>query len=355
MVTGFWADAPPGRVTCLVGAVPAAVALGLDPLPAGAPATVTWRPAGAAVASRSMARVVGELLGELEAVAAGLFPAWLPAAGGLDGRDGARVPAVRALAMRRAATTEHFGPFLADLAEWSLDRAAGGPPVRFSAEVRAAGLARVLADSFQRRHAALLVDLPDSLSPDARQVLLDACEWLAHHGGFAVWLAGSTAPGMDRPVTVAVRLPGHAADADGAGSADRSMARDAAGVAFPPLAGRPHPASAAEQALEAALADMDWARGRVWNQTYQPHTLTNPVRVDLMWERERCVVEIDGPEHCGAVRFEADRRRDVLLQLAGFAVLRFTNAQVHLDLTAVLSQLERFLTTRRRGKDQDVP
>jgi len=59
------------------------------------------------------------------------------------------------------------------------------------------------------------------------------------------------------------------------------------------------------------------------------------------------VVELDGPEHRGAVQFEADRRRDVRLQLDGFAVLRFTNAQIRYELTLVLSQLERFINYRR--------
>jgi Protein of unknown function (DUF559) len=81
-------------------------------------------------------------------------------------------------------------------------------------------------------------------------------------------------------------------------------------------------------ALEAALAACDWAVGRVWNQTFQPHILANLIRVDLLWADERCVVEVDGPDHCGILKFEADRRRDVHLQLEGFAVLRFTNDQI---------------------------
>jgi len=118
---------------------------------------------------------------------------------------------------------------------------------------------------------------------------------------------------------------------------------------YPALAGQPHPGSRAEQALEAALDRCSWAEGRAWNQDHQPHPLTNPVRVDLIWAQERCVVEIDGHEHRTAIRFAQDRQRDVRLQLAGYAVLRFTNAQVLADMKTVLFQIEQFLHSRRVG------
>ncbi|MFC7646935.1 hypothetical protein ACFQX6_45140 [Streptosporangium lutulentum] len=76
-----------------------------------------------------------------------------------------------------------------------------------------------------------------------------------------------------------------------------SGARAARTVAYPAVAGVPHPASSAEQALETALSSRDWATGRAWNQTYRSHPLANPVRLDLLWREERCVVEIDGPDH----------------------------------------------------------
>ena len=50
-------------------------------------------------------------------------------------------------------------------------------------------------------------------------------------------------------------------------------------------------------------------------------------------------VEIDGPEHCRPARFEADRQRDVQLQLDGYAVLRFTNARINHDVGAVVHQI----------------
>ena len=73
----------------------------------------------------------------------------------------------------------------------------------------------------------------------------------------------------------------------------------------------------------------------------------NPIIADLMWTEERLIVELDGPEHRSADKFVADRRRDRLLQIAGFAVLRFTNQEIDSDIGAAASQIERFLTLRR--------
>jgi hypothetical protein len=154
-MVGFWAELPPGSVVNLVGASPEAIALALEPLPAGAPAVLTCR-AGSEV---SPAKVVERLLDQLEATALDLFPAWLPGAGMIDGPGGAGVPAVRALANEKASRTPHFGPFLADLAVRSIG---GGPAAgRFPPEARAAGLARVITDSFDCASTALLVVVPE--------------------------------------------------------------------------------------------------------------------------------------------------------------------------------------------------
>ncbi|WJK44007.1 DUF559 domain-containing protein [Solwaraspora sp. WMMA2056] len=69
-----------------------------------------------------------------------------------------------------------------------------------------------------------------------------------------------------------------------------------------------------------------------------------------MWKRERCVVEIDGDDHRTAAKFTEDRHRDVMLQLNGYAVLRFTNTQVLDDIDNVLVLLQQFLATRRRTR-----
>jgi very-short-patch-repair endonuclease len=268
-----------------------------------------------------------------------------------------------------------------------------GPARRFPMETCAAGLARVLAASYGRTQVALLVEAPAELSDAEREALVVGCEWLARHGGFGVWLVGAPAGFADHLPVWPVRspdpapppVPGHGtiwesapsapvAGTPPAGSAPRQSAgrsvpavpplppsatgpaacapavTDArTAVRYPALAGRPHPGSRAERALEAALAAHPWAVGRVWNQIHHPGPLDHPIRIDLLWREERCAVEIDGPDHRESARFAADRLRDVRLQTAGYAVLRFTNEQVLTDLPAVLHLLERFLRTRRCG------
>ena len=207
----------------------------------------------------------------------------------------------------------------------------------------------MIAASFKRSGMALLVPVPESFPADAGEALIAACERLAFHGRMGVWLTGAAVSAASRLRIFAVRL-----DADLVGGPEDFHTTGSAGgpTSYPAVAGRPHPASPAEQALEVALARHAWAVGRAWNQTYQAGPLVNPVRLDLLWVTERCVVEVDGPEHCTILRYEADRRRDVDLQLAGFAVLRFTNSQVERELPAVMSTIKQFLDSRRQSVEK---
>lgn len=332
-----WVALPTGKVVRLEGA--GALPLAADSLPREAPAILTC----AVREARSPKALVSAILDELDATVLGLFPAWLPDARGIDGPGGAGLPAVRALALRTAATTAHFGPFLAELAERALHarpgslpdlRASLAPeirPSRFPSEVRAVGLARALAAAFSRPGAALLVDVPEGLSPAGQEALVAAGEWLAHRAGLGVWLSGPL-PAVDRVETVLIAQP-------------------APPKSHPPVAGKPHPASAVEHALESALRGCPWAAGRAWNQTLCPSALASPVRVDLLWADERCIVEVDGSDHRTPEKFADDRARDVRLQIAGYAVLRFTDVQVLTDPQAVVRQIELFLRNRRASRE----
>ncbi|WP_326553320.1 endonuclease domain-containing protein [Micromonospora sp. NBC_01813] len=354
----FWANLPIGQVTWLVGAEPEAIAIAATSIPTDAPAIVHYLADRTAV----QAEVVRAVLDQLETAVLDLFPAWLAAATGIDGTGGANVAAVRALARRLGAAGPHSGPFVADLAERALRRA-GPQPDRYRPEVRAAGLARLVAESFGRRHAALLVRVPDDLSEAEQHALVGAGEWLAQRGPFGVWLTGGGLTGggltgggqgaADRVGTRVVALPTPLAEPPARDTPARSVplvtAPTTPRLTYPAPVGRPHPASAAEQALEAALASRPWAAGRAWNQTYQSGLLTNPIRLDLLWSAERCVVEVDGPEHGQPLQYAADRQRDVRLQLDGYAVLRFTNDQICTDIEAVVAQLERMIASRRVG------
>ena len=116
-----------------------------------------------------------------------------------------------------------------------------------------------------------------------------------------------------------------------------------------PLRGRPNAFSRAETHLEAHLSRSPWATGRAWNQTWSSGVLANSIRVDLVWLREKCAVELDGPDHLNTDKYAADRVRDRVLQREGFMVLRYTNDEVLGDVARVLDDLERFLQQRRRS------
>lgn len=249
----------------------------------------------------------------LERAAVELLPAWLPGVSS-HRTDLGGLAAARLLAAERARQAHYPRTFLTDLAVLALTglRPAKAAPLR----VRARELARIVAEAFGRTRTVLLVE-------GGGDAVVAGAEWIVHNGGPAVWLLGTTS---DRVPSVRLNVvAGSVADA-----------------------GRPHPSSTVEAALEAALAAEPWATGRRWNQSYRSNELTPPVRLDLLWPAERCVVEIDGPEHCHPLHYEADRRRDVQLQLDGYAVLRFTNARITYDVGAVVHQIGTYLRARRR-------
>lgn len=358
-VAAQWWTVPPARqVSYLTGVHPELLDVALDPLPASAPAVVRFRPA----AGIRAAGQVEMLLDELERAAVTLFPRWLPGAERLDGSAGLGVAAVRALAARTAARSSTFGPFLMDLAEHGL-RGPSGEPVglrsgrrsRFPPEVRAAGLGQVIAGAYGRESCALLVTVPDGLAPAEEHALIATAEWLALHGHFAVWLAGAPLHALDRVRSVSIALPADlarlAADAERITEPERAddVPDRARVLSYPPLSGLPRGDSAAEQALERALAPHEWARGRRWNHPFEWHVLGRPYRLDLFWAAEGLAVEVDGPEHRGRIQFADDRRRDVQLQLLGHDVLRFTNEQVLSDVHAVALRIRQLLVSKREA------
>ncbi|GAA1811817.1 hypothetical protein GCM10009682_36480 [Luedemannella flava] len=350
----WWSTLPAHRVAHLTGVDPDLLAIALDPLPAGAPAVLRFRPS----ATGPLGDQVAVLLAELDRVAVALFPAWLPGADRLAGPQGRGVAAVRALAADLAARAADFGPFLADLAERSLRRRPGGGS-RFPAEVRAAGVVRAIARAYDRPTAALLIDVPDGLSTEDERALVAAAEWLADHGRLSVWLAGAPLGTVDRVSAVTITLPARliqlAADAAATAADPRpDPVPDEPVLGYPPLSGLPH--SDTEWLLERALERHEWATGRRWNHRHESTLLSEVYRLDVYWPAEGVVVEVDGPEHRRPVLFANDRRRDNALTIDGLHVLRFGNERVHTDLGRVLFDIETLLhqrrTTEKRHHDQ---
>jgi len=325
-----------------------------ESLPSAAPAVVTYRPSAVA----SPGAVLREALRELESVAIGLFSIWLPQAQYIEGQSSASVAAVRALAYRAAEHHESYGPFLAELAERA-QRAALGKSSRIPAEVRVAGLVKVIAKSLERPHLAVLTYVRNDLTVRSERSILYACEWLAHHGGPAIWLAGAPLKYVDQVGVVEVEATGFLVDivregepSDAAAEEDSSPI-SRSGLTYPAARGVPH--TDHEKAVAAVLVTQEWARDHRWNHRLHLDVLNPPYVVDLFFEAERCIVEIDGDDHRRMPKFERDRRRDIDLQTAGYAVLRFTNDQVSTNLEGVLVLIQRFLESRRHiePREQD--
>ncbi|HEX3737679.1 MAG TPA: DUF559 domain-containing protein [Solirubrobacterales bacterium] len=77
------------------------------------------------------------------------------------------------------------------------------------------------------------------------------------------------------------------------------------------------------------------------------HTAERILEVDLLWDRERFVVEADSRRRHGIeVAFERDRRRDRELMAAGYGVLRVTWREVEEEADAVFAALRSELGRR---------
>ncbi|WP_207840300.1 endonuclease domain-containing protein [Williamsia soli] len=336
-----WSALPASGVVSLKGVGAAAIALALDDLPDDAPAVLLTRIDQVSGASQ----VIDELIGRLERTAYDLYPAWLPGAEVTPGRSTIDRVAARSLAATMAASTPHHRPFLMDLAANAVAAHSGGESselsLKYSSAGLMAGLVRVISESFVR-DAVVFALYPAAVFTAAQQEQLAAtCDWLATYVG--VWLLDDITSPLDR-FPIQSLEPGDAPVAD-------EQTWTLPTLTYPPLAGRPHPASTAEGKLEAHLARQHWAGSRRWNQTVPTGDLSPYVRADLVWPEACLVVEIDGADHRTAAKYADDRRRDVALQLAGYTVVRFTNEQVLSDTPRVADIIEKLRSDRLAAKE----
>lgn len=318
----------PGSVTRVLGV---RALLGEDPLPE------EQLLLGIDLTSTSSARsVVTEVDAALEAVARGLFPSWLPGADALDGAAGLDRSAAQTLADRLATEAPDYAPYVRALAVAALHRQQLGGDI--APELRLRGALRVIARSYSRA-SVVVVLRPCALSPAG--VLSDAAEWIAFHGGAAVWIDVTDVDGLGRFPLVDLTHSATATEDPVASTVPVER------VTIPPLAGMPAPNSPAEQLLERHLSSLTWASGRRWNTLVETGSLLDaPMRVDLFWADAMVVVEIDGPDHRTPGKYAADRVRDNRLQRIGMLVLRYTNEQVADGVAAVVSELHQVLFAR---------
>ena len=269
---------------------------------------------------------------------AGTYPAWLPEAEHLAGPGGAGLAAVRAICERVAGSTDLFGPFLSAAAEASLCGRRVGV-AEFAQETVVREARKLILRAYGYERLVVMIELTSTWSTAQIEVAEANALWLAGPGELTVWLFGASTACMTRVLRSSLydRLP----------ASDPPAVPRAAYLT--PLRGRPNAFSRAEMHLEAHLSRCPWATGRAWNQTWSSGVLANSIRVDLVWSREKCAVELDGPDHLNTDKYAADRVRDRALQREGFMVLRYTNDEVLGDVARVLDDLERFLEERRRS------
>ena len=336
VAAGWWSGLPTDRAVRVHGATARELADSVNPLPAAAPAIVFY--AIEPTSAKRTAELVDAVVGEMENAAADSAELWLPEFDHRAGTSTLDRRAARTAAVRLAADTVHFGPYIGALA----DAAVAGRPSRraaFTVETRAAGSARILAAAQQRSSTALVLVVPEGVDAD---VAATASEWLCTHAGTAVWVTGDGASAMDRFPSVSVRAP--AVPTGVSTVLDRFRP-----LSYPPIAGHPHPASEPENRLYRALDVHEWATGREHNRAIRLGELSRPFTVDVLWRTEKVVVEIDGNEHRAPERFAEDRVRDNQLQTHGYMVLRFTNAQVLDDPHRAVATI-REAVSRRRSK-----
>ena len=76
----------------------------------------------------------------------------------------------------------------------------------------------------------------------------------------------------------------------------------------------------------------------------ETNAMVGGYEVDMLWRRQRLIVEVDGYAfHSGRAAFERDRRRDAALQAAGYRVVRFTWRQITLEPHAVVARIATLL------------
>jgi very-short-patch-repair endonuclease len=113
------------------------------------------------------------------------------------------------------------------------------------------------------------------------------------------------------------------------------------------------PPEGTESVLEERLLDLVVGAGLPRPRV---NALVGADRVDLLWERERLVVEADGRTHHATRRgFGEDRRRDARLHVGGFTVVRFTWADVVHDPAYVVATVRALLARGRSLVDAGRP
>jgi very-short-patch-repair endonuclease len=113
-------------------------------------------------------------------------------------------------------------------------------------------------------------------------------------------------------------------------------------------AGKAHHKSNTEERVRlAVLKDPELGPLFEFNKSAPTNVLGQPPCVDLLWRDGRVVVELDGPEHFIDPKYGQDRHRDYELLVAGYLVLRITNAQAATDLQFAIEKIRKVVRYRQ--------
>ncbi len=222
------------------------------------------------------------------------------------------------------------------LAPWrrAADRlAAAGRRPRFSQRVPAATQFRAL---YPAAGAPILLFPLDAHCAERAAPLIATLEWACRHGAAAIALLPEMPP-LEAPWDRVLH-----------GALVLTPAPPPSAVArlVPPVSPGPR-GSAVERRMRAALRDAPDLAGLFANEVTLRLGPAFTPRVDLLWAQGKVVVELDGLEHERDPTYGADRHRDYELLVAGYLVLRLTNAEVELDLARTLDKVRRVVNLRR--------
>lgn len=266
----------------------------------------------AAGSSRTTDAVIDQLLDDLAALALQSWPRWY----GLNEHDETK-PLHRELADPLVS-----GPWLKAAAKCV---EAGRAP-RFRRAARALELSQLLR-AINPSGVILVAEL-DPAAPSRAAAMIQALEGCRGRGAAIVAVFPTPPPAVppyDRVLYGVYAVAERAEPVADRFIAPRSQA---------------HHASATEKRIEEALRrDAELGPLFACNRPVAIGSLGAYARVDLLFAEHGVVVELDGPEHRGEPKFGNDRHRDYELLLAGYHVLRITNAQVEADLPRAIEKI----------------
>ncbi|MFG1348841.1 endonuclease domain-containing protein [Xanthobacter autotrophicus] len=289
----------------------------------------------------SFTALIESLLDRLAQTLSGLWPAWFPGAADYDQASAIALAVIHGAADGQAAQLGVSTAWLRRAAGLAM---AGLPPrtpeLPEGGEIRNLCMAIAAASG---AHRLVIVLDPQGEEADFAPWIEGLCRWIVNHADVSVWVAKPAARWRTLALFRSIGSEQPIADAGRDSAPDAGIADDNQPF-FGGIMGRPNPNSLAEVALWRSLCQADWARGCSFNRI-APVALAP--KVDILWEQEKLVVEIDGDDHRAKTKYAQDRERDFALLQAGFLVLRLTNEQVLSDLQLSLAKVKAILALRR--------